>query len=460
MAERHRAVVIGAGISGLTAAHRLRAAGVDDVLVVDGAERAGGMIRTESWRGFTIEHGPEGFLSTRTEALELVDELGLRGDLVTDGPAPRRTFVLRDGTLRPLPQGILQPTRASARNLLTSPLLGIRGRARLALEPLIRRDRSADDQSVASFVRRRFGPELLDELIEPLVGGVHGAGTEALSADMVLAPLRRIEREGRSIAVQALRTPAPTARGGLPPLVTLRGGMGQLVDALVASVKDTLRLRCGVASLERLGSGWRLVLRDGETVDADAVVVATPPAATSKLLAPLDPELADLVGSQPMSKSQIVTLIWEPGSQDDIGPHDVPGTGFLVPRSEGGRVAACTWVSAKWHDRAPAGGLAVRCFLRPVDGTFLPEDRAIETAHRVVTDTLGVQAIPTRALHSAWTAAIPVMHVGHRLRIERISERVTGVAGLALAGAGLEGGGLPACIRSGNLAAESLLAEP
>ena len=457
MAERHAVVVIGAGISGLTAAHRLRRSGQTDVVVVDPGQRAGGMIHTESWRGFTIEHGPEGFLSTRPEGLGLVDELGLRSDLVTDGPAPRRTFILRDGTLRPLPQGILQPTRASARNLMTSPLLGLRGRARLALEPLIRRDRGTDDQSVAAFVRRRFGTELLDELIEPLVGGVHGAGTEALSADMVLAPLRRIEREGRSIALRALRTPAPTAQGGLPPLVTLRGGMGQLVDALAASVGPALRLGRGVASLEKLDDGWRLVLTDGETVDAGAVVLATPPAATAKLVAPIDPELSDLVAAQPMSQSQIVTLVWEPGSQDELRTDDLPGTGFLVPRREGGHVAACTWVSGKWHHRAPAGGVAVRCFLRPVDGRLLDEAPAVETAQQIVTETLGLRAHPTRALHGVQRAAIPVMHVGHRLRIAQIAERVAGVGGLALAGAGLEGSGIPACIRSGTLAAESVL---
>ena len=176
MADSTSVIVVGAGIAGLTAAHRLRRSGRADVVVVDASDRPGGMIRTESWRGFTVEHGPEGFLSTRPEALELVDELGLADDLVTGGPAPRRSFVLRRGELQPLPQGILQPTRAAARNLVTSPLLSLRGRARLGLEPFIGRSRGVDDESVAAFVGRRFGTELLDELIEPLVGGVHGAG--------------------------------------------------------------------------------------------------------------------------------------------------------------------------------------------------------------------------------------------------------------------------------------------
>ena len=424
--------------------------------MVDAADRAGGMIRTESWRGFTIEHGPEGFLSTRPEALELVDELGMRSDLVTGGPAPRRSFVLRGGELRPLPHGVLQPTRASARNLLTSPLLSLRGRARLTLEPFIARNRDPEDESVAAFVRRRFGAELLDELIEPLVGGVHGAGTDELSADMILSGLRAIERSGASIAWRALRTPPPAARGGLPPLVTLWGGMGQLVDGLAESVASSLQLGRAVASLERLDPGWRLVLADGEAVDAEAVVLATPPAATAKLLAPLDAELAGLVGAQPMSRSQIVSLLWEP---DRLGSSlaDPPGSGFLVPRREGGHVAACTWASAKWHHRAPAGGLAVRCFLRPVDGGFLAEDEAIATAATTVAQTLGVDAEPSRALHATWDAAIPIMHVGHRLRTARIAERVAAIDGLTLAGAGLEGGGLPACIRSGTLAAASLL---
>ena len=447
-------VVIGAGISGLTAAHRLRRAGAS-VRVLDADDRAGGMIRTESWAGFTIEHGPEGFLSSRPEALALVDELGLRPDLTTGGPAPRRTFVLRDGALRPLPQGVLQPTRGAARNLMRSPLLSVRGRARLALEPFIPRRRDDEDESVAAFVRRRFGTELLDHLVEPLVGGVHGDGTEALSADMVLPALRGIERAGGSIALRALRTPPPTARGGLPPLVTLRGGMGQLVDALVESVGDDLHLGTTVAGIERVGQGWRTTIGDGETIESDAVVVATPPSVTAKLVAPFDGELADLVDAQPMSRSQIVTLLWEPGA-DGLGRVEPLGTGFLVPRREGGAVAACTWVSAKWDHRAPDGGLAVRCFLRTGDHPFLDEAQAVDTAAQVVSQTLGVDATPSRALHATWATAIPVMRVGHRTRTGAIAERVTEHQGLALAGAGLEGGGLPACIKSGVSAAAAL----
>ena len=191
MPERASVVVVGAGISGLTAAHQLARTGAS-IVVVDAADRAGGMVHTEHWRGFTIEHGPEGFLSTRPEALELIDDLGLAGDLVTGGPAPRRSFVLRRGRLQPLPQGVLQPTRTAARNLIASPLLSMRGRARLALEPVVGRNRSASDESVASFVRRRFGAELLDELVEPLVGGVHGAGTDELSAQLQ-APTRWVQ---------------------------------------------------------------------------------------------------------------------------------------------------------------------------------------------------------------------------------------------------------------------------
>lgn len=447
-------MVIGAGISGLTAAHRLRRAG-GSILILDGSDRPGGMVHTERWRGFTIEHGPEGFLSSRPEALELVDELGLRSALVTGGPAPRRSFVLRHGELRPLPQGVLQPTRLAARHLVASPLLSVGGRARLALEPVIRRRRGGDDESVASFVRRRFGSELLDEVVEPLVGGVHGAPTEVLSTDMILPALRAIERDGASIALRALRTPSPTARGGLPPLVTLRGGMGQLIDALVDSVGDALHLDSGVAALQRTGERWRIVLTDGSTVDTPSVVVATPPAAAAELLDPIDQELAGLVNAQPMSQSQVVTLVWEP-EVAEAGAVQPPGTGFLVPRREGGHVAACTWVSAKWHHRAPPGGVIARLFLRPVDDAFLPEDQAIRTAREVVADTLGLHASPSRALHAAWTSAIPVMHVGHRRRTATIARRVTAVPGLALAGAGLEGGGLPACIRSGALAAASL----
>jgi oxygen-dependent protoporphyrinogen oxidase len=383
--------------------------------------------------------------------LALVDELGMRSEVVSGGPAPRQTFVMRDHDLRPLPYGMLNPTRSAARNLMASPLLSLRGKARMALEPLIGRRRDPADESVAAFVRRRFGTGMLEELVDPLLGGIHGDGAEGLSAEMVLPALRRIELEGKSVALRALRTRPSKSSDRLPPLVTLRRGMGSLIDTLAVGLPTPARLGVRVESLARSSSGWEVATTDGP-VTADGVILAVAPAAASALLSSLDAELGRLVGAQPMSSSRTVTFMWEPGAIAERRE----GTGFLVPRSEGGHLAACTWVSSKWEGRSADGAVMMRCFMREVEGS---DADVAGQATAEVARTMGVTADPTHTIVRQWDAALPVMQVGHRTRIDRIHERLARSRGLELAGAGLEGGGLPACVRSGRLAASRLLAE-
>lgn len=450
MSERRSVVVIGAGISGLAAAHHLAELAPDvHLTVVDAATRAGGMVETEHWNGLTIEHGPEGVLSTKPEALALIEAVGMTGELVVDGPAPRQTFVVRGGELRPLPYGILNPTRTAAVNLLRSPLLSPRGKLRLAIEPFVRRRRDPSDESVAEFVRRRFGNEMLEALVDPLIGGIHGADTEQLSAEMLLPALRGLEQRGRSVAIGALR------RGGgkrrLPPLVTLRRGMASLTDRLGAGLGDQLRLGLRVQSLERTASEWVVHFGDGAPVTADALVLAVPAAPTAKLLRPHDSKLAAMVEALPSSGSQTVTLIWGPG---DVSAPD-HGTGFLVPRDEQRHLAACTWTTSKWHHRSENGSVMVRCFMRVPDAT---EDELVSLARSELAKFTNLRAAPIRTIVRQVSSALPLIEVGHRCRVSAIHERVGALGCIALAGAGLEGSGLPACVRSGTRAADRAIA--
>jgi protoporphyrinogen/coproporphyrinogen III oxidase len=539
-----RVAVIGAGISGLVAAHHLRTTAPDtEVVVLERDDRAGGMVHTEHWQGRVIEHGPEGFVTNRPEALELVDELGLGDQLVVGGPAPRRTFVARGDDLVPLPYGVLNPDRTAAADLLRSPLLSMRGRLRLMAEPFVPRRRDPADESVASFVRRRFGAELLEALVEPLIGGIHGSSTDELSAEMLVPALRRIELDGGSVALAALRrrrgrrrlgprtdagavaahttsnratdtsasrstlltslraraasvarsagvaAPSgtrPSAAGStLPPLVSLRDGMASLTDAIAAELGDALQLGVGVATIRPLGgpgaatTGWELTLGDGRCLVVDGLVLATPPAVTGALLRPLDPEVATSVASMPWGSSTTVTLIWD---ADDVPPLEM-GTGYLVAGRDGGRVAACTFTTAKWHHRSVDGAVMIRCFLRGVDapapagertateGTATDEphrdglhgdaattDRAlVALARGELARRIGLTADPSRTIVERVPIALPVMTVGHRGRVRTIHERVARLGPVAVAGAGLEGAGLPACIRSGRLAADAVV---
>lgn len=556
-----RVVVVGAGISGLAAAHHLQSvAPAVEVVVLERSDRVGGMVQTEIVDGRVIELGPEGFVSNRPEALDLVDAVGLADELIVDGPAARQTFIARGERLLPLPYGVMNPDRTAAADLLRSPLLGVRGRLRLMAEPLIPRrrpnrdslpgtsrwskrlraatpeadqpitraderppvdehsanrtgaagnadaDGSADgagsvdnegaagsawsggtdvhdDESVAAFVRRRFGDEMLTALVDPLIGGIHGSSTDELSADMLVPALRRIELDGGSVALTALRRsrrsgrrPIPAAesapRRPLPPLVSLRRGMGSLTDAVAHQLKGSIRLGIGVTSIEptaalpapptprsvAAGEGssprrWRVRCDNGSVLDADAVIVATPPGVTAELLTPLAAATAAEIGAMPWGSSTTVSLTWAPGQVTlDMG------TGYLVPAGEGGVVAACTFTTAKWHHRSADGSTMVRCFMRGDDVGSMSDDELVAAARDELRRRVGVTALPADASVRRVPVALPVMKVGHRARVRAIHGGLDGLTGLALAGGGLEGAGLPACIRSGRLAADRVLA--
>ncbi|MFN3215560.1 MAG: protoporphyrinogen oxidase, partial [Acidimicrobiales bacterium] len=429
--------------------------------------------------GRVVELGPEGFVSNRPEALDLVEAVGLSEELVVDGPAPRQTFIARGDRLLPLPYGVMNPDRTAAADLLRSPLLSVRGRLRLMAEPVVpRRNANPDsdvDESVAAFVRRRFGDEMLTALVDPLIGGIHGSSTDELSAEMLVPALRRIELDGASVALTALRrsrrkgrsrrsggSPADAAASErtLPPLVSLRRGMGSLTDAVADHLNGSIRLGVGVTSIEptpeRTGSPpsrWRVTCDDGSVLDADAVIVATPPAVTAGLLAPLAGATAAEVAAMPWGSSTTVSLTWAPGQVNlDMG------TGYLVPVSEGGVVAACTFTTAKWHHRSVDGSTMVRCFMRGDGVDPMSDEDLVRAARDELRRRVGVTAPPAEASVRRVPVALPVMKVGHRARVQEIHAGLDGLTGLALAGGGLEGAGLPACIRSGRLAADRALA--
>ena len=333
---------------------------------------------------------------------------------------------------------------------------------------------------------------MLTALVDPLIGGIHGSSTDRLSAEMLVPALRRLELDGRSVAIAALRRrrgerssgasrPAGSGRS-LPPLVSLRRGMGSLTDAVADELGDAIRLGVAVTAIDpvahpsgqeqapadpSVGSvsaspggrrldgppGWRIVCDDGSVLDADAVIVATPPAVTARLLAPLAKEPAGEVAAMPWGSSTTVSLVWAPGQVTlDMG------TGYLVPPGEGGIVAACTFTTAKWHHRSADGSTMVRCFMRGDGIDSMSDSELVSAACEELRRRVGVTAPPTEASVQRVPVALPVMAVGHRARVRAIHDGLDGLAGLALAGGGLEGAGLPACIRSGRLAAERVLA--
>jgi oxygen-dependent protoporphyrinogen oxidase len=268
---------------------------------------------------------------------------------------------------------------------------------------------------------------------------------------MLLPALRSIEQSGHSVAIAALRkgrssTPAVQRT----PLVTLERGMGSLIEAMAARLSGPIRTGVRIESLEPVDRGWRLGVAGEDPIEADQVVLALPADAAAALVSPHDRELAAALSGLPASDSQTVTFLWGRG----VVELPEKGTGFLVPRPEQQQLAACTWVSEKWHHRAD-DGLMVRCFMRSPGSS---DGELIDAAQAEMRRLMGVSAEPLKVIVRQWSKALPVMEVGHHERVAQLHERVRRLPGLALAGAGLEGTGLPACIRSGHNAAELLRA--
>ena len=485
---RPRVVVVGGGITGLATAYYLRrstAAERIEVVLLEAAPRPGGKLRTECRDGFLIEAGPDSFLTSKPAAVELCRELGLAQALIPQ-QQPRAAYVLRRGRLVPIPAGmrLVHPTRPWA--LLRSPLLSPAGRIRALAHPLVppRRGAGDADESVGAFVQRRYG------------GGTAAgarrapAGRHSSGRPLAAQPGGHLPGIARGSAPRPhggrSRSGAPTRHGSTPrsgehrpvtippaelshlhgsPFASLAGGMEQLSSALALRLGRSLRTGTAVAAIFPTASGYRVRLqgsaadRDGEELAATAVVVTAPAAAAAQLVTHLDPPLAQLLIAAEATSSAIVTL----GYRDPRVAVPLPGSGFLVPRGEGSRLLACTWSSAKWAGRAPAGGVLVRVF---VGGWRHPElleqadDELIALVQAELAAILGggfAQCGTPAVRHvQRWHGGTPLYRVGHREWLSHVHAACAATPGLWLAGAPYDGVGIPDCVRQAHTTAAAV----
>jgi protoporphyrinogen/coproporphyrinogen III oxidase len=450
-----RVAIVGGGIAGLAAARRLEELRADAGLVlVERGSSLGGKILTERTGGFVIEAGPDSFLSRKERGPGLCEELGLGEELVGRRPESPRTFVRRHGALHPLPAGLtgMIPTDLDA--LADGTLLSPEGHERLAAEIDLPAAPPDGDESIASFVSRRLGREAYETLVEPLMTGIYAGDGDMLSLQATFPGLRALELEHGSLIRGLLAQPSPP-QGGLPAFVSLRPGMDVLVTALIDRLERTaFRTGTSATSVERRADGYRVVLDGGKTLEADGVVVATPAFAAAELLAELDTDLATAHAEIPYASSALVSLGYRP---DDV-PHPLDGYGYVVPRSEGSDVIACTWTSSKWEGRAPEGSALIRVYAGRYGGrdvSAAPDDELIALAREEVR-LLGITAEPQLTRVHRWPRSMPQYVLGHLDRMERIDAALEEHPGLAVAGAAYRGVGIPDCIRSGEDAAETI----
>lgn len=482
--RRPRIIVIGAGISGLAAAHRIaRDGGNVELTVLEAQSRAGGNVVTERRDAFLLDGGPDSFVRTKAEGQRLVTELGLEGDLVS--PRSRRVYVAWRGGLAPFPAGmsLAIPTRLGP--MLETPLLSWEAKTRALADLLLPSGWGrppGEEESIASFIRRRFGDEAATVIAGPLLGGIYAGDVEALSIEATFPQLAALEaRHGSLIrglfaaqqrAHRARGKPPgealPVARAGLvgwlrrgedgarSPFLTLRHGLGTLISALVDRLPPgALQTDVEGIAIEETGGGFAVRRRRGAPLLADAVIVTTPAHVAARLIP--DPRLSSELAAIPYAGTATVFFALEASAVR----RPLDGVGFIVPQGEA-RIIAGTWVSSKWPGRAPGGGVLLRAFL----GGY--RDRAVLDEH----DDAGLAALAWRDLERLmgplgvprfqrvfrYAAANPQPVLGHTGRLARIAARLTAHPGLWLAGAAYDGVGIPDCIRQGETAARAALA--
>lgn len=465
MAEARRIVIVGGGITGLSAAHaalgRARDLGRDvAVTVLESSPRFGGILITERIAGFLLDGGPDSWVANKPQASALARELGLGGALVGTNEANRRYSIAWDGRLHAVPEGLVLgvPTKLGA--LARTRLFSWRGKLRMAMEPLVRarRGEAEGDESIAEFARRRLGREAADRLVGPLLGGISAGDASDLSVASAFPQLVAIEREHGSLVrgMLAARRAREAARGDGPEpsaFVSLVGGVGALVDALADRVRTAgavMRAETRVRALTRTDGAWRLEIDGGEPVAADAVLLAIPAYAAARIADSLDEELARRLARLRSASTATVFLGYR---RTDVA-HPLDGSGFLVPRALGRPILAGTWVSSKWQGRAPEGHVLVRAFIGgPAAEGSLDGDDAdlVALARGELLALMDLRAAPVLSRVFRFERASAQMRVGHAGDLREVRARIAASApGVRVAGGGYDGIGIPDCIRQGQ----------
>jgi oxygen-dependent protoporphyrinogen oxidase len=473
-----RIAIIGGGVSGLSAAYALqkqinRAAELNYVLFEAGP-RFGGVIHTERVGDFVIEAGPDSFLTEKPWAAELCRELGLGDQMIASNDAERRTYILLNGGLVPLPDGLmfLVPTNFPA--AFFSSLFSWRTKLRMMREWFYRPSPDLPESTAAEFVERHYGREMVERVADPLLAGVYGGGAEELSASSVLARFAEIEAKQGSLGrvmlaarkLQDLSAEQGSSSAGQPRaavptrslFTSLKNGMQTMTDAMLTQIPESARrMNTPIEALMPESGKW-LVVGSGRTEEFDGVIVATPAHSAAQLLRDYVPQVSSELGQIRYSSSVTVALSYDEKTRASLSLP--PGFGFLVPRSEGKRILACTFVHNKFPHRAPADSALIRCFLGGTrDEKILQstDDEIIAIVRRELEEMLGMSAEPMFVKIYKWPKAMAQYGLGHKTRVERIRQIISSTPGLGLAGNAYSGIGVPDCVRSGSEAATKVL---
>jgi oxygen-dependent protoporphyrinogen oxidase len=457
-----RIAIIGGGISGLSAAFALekyRSAGAPlEYVLFESSPRFGGVLVTEHVDGYLVEAGPDSFLTEKPWASDLCREVGLSDQLIGSNDADRKTYILLKGRLAMIPDGLMFMVPTKITPTLLSPLFSAHTKLRMAREWFHPPRKVDADETVASFVERHYGSEMVDRLTDPLLSGIYGGEASQLSVRAVLPRFVEMEAEygslGRAtLAAHKKMVRAPKARS---LFTSLKDGMQQMVDAVVSRLPaSALHASSPVQCIQRQDSGW--VISAGYASDQfDGVIMATPAQAAAELLGMASAELVSELRGIQYTSSVTVNI----GYDRSVRASLPLGFGFLVPRSEGKGMLAATFMHNKFPHRAPEDRALLRCFIggtRNEQVLQAPDKEVVRIVREELRQIIGLAADPLFTRVYRWKGAMAQYGVGHLERLQRIETLLQQLPGLALAGNGYRGIGVPDCIRSGSEAADKTL---
>jgi oxygen-dependent protoporphyrinogen oxidase len=468
---RANIMIIGGGITGLSAAYytakRLEAAGISATIsLVEQSEAVGGKINTLERDGFVIEKGPDSFLARKRPIIDLSKELGLEEELVGTNPKAKKTYIMNNGKLHPMPPGLVLGIPTEMSPFMRTGLISAWGKARAAMDLLLPKRQEAGDESLGHFLERRLGKEVLEHIAEPLLAGIYAGDTYSLSLLSTFPQFQAMEKKHRSIILgmmanrkktqeEAAQLP-PAARGSV--FLTYRKGLQTLVRGLIGALEGKVQIRTGVGvrSLQRLEEQQiEVAFADGSSEMVDSLILAVPTYQAAKLLAPL-PIAPELERIQYISVANVIMAF----DEKDI-PQKLDGSGFLIPRKEKRTITASTWTSSKWLHSAPKGKVLLRCYVgRSGEQDWLKwsDEELVGKVRKDVADMMGIVAEPLFYEITRMPQSMPQYPVGHLEGISKFrSELAKVMPGVWITGAGFEGVGLPDCIRQGNETAAQLV---
>jgi oxygen-dependent protoporphyrinogen oxidase len=467
-----RVAVLGGGISGLAAAYRLRelAAAHEiplDTVLLESSDRVGGAIETIREDGYLIETGADSVLSEKLSGLRLVKRLGLESDVIATQERFRRTYVVRDRKLVQIPDGFSLMAPALLRPVLRSSLFSPLGKLRILAEPLIPRRRRRSDESLAAFVRRRMGRQVLERIAQPLAGGIYTSDAERLSVAATMPRFVEMERRHGSLirglkAASRSTTAARQASGARWSLfISFTNGIGQLTDTLAMRLGNSVRCRARVTAMERQTPSerprrrvWRLRLENDLSIEADAVVCTIPAYAAAPLLRPHSENLA--AGLEAIEYASAATV--NMGFRESDFASVPEGFGFVVPAIERRKIIAGSFSSLKYSGRAPSGMVLARVFLGGAlqEGILASDnDELLAAALEEFATLVGIKGRSALNHLRRWPRSMPQYTVGHLQRVAAIEQEAARLSCFALAGAFLRGVGIPDCVQAGESAAET-----